>query len=129
MKVLRSVGIFTAIALNCICVQAGPAAGKAEPVGYGLTIELKDGSRIIGKSREEHFEFRSESLGDMKLPLEKVRSVECDVKGKKAKLVTVAQDTLMVELAMKDIRVDTAFGEVKLPVGMIKSVHVSVTGG
>jgi hypothetical protein len=129
MKVLRSFGVFTVIALNCFYVHAGPNADKAEPAGYRLTVELKDGSRVIGKSREERFEFHSDSLGDMRLALQKIRSVEGVGKPNEVKLITTGNDELLVEFATKDIRVETAFGEVKLPVSLIRSVRVAASGG
>lgn len=124
---LRFFGLLTAIAVNCVCVQAEPAADKTEQTGYRLTAELKDGSRVIGKCRDQNLQFRSDSLGEMKLPLEKVRSIEA-AKASQVKLITANADSLMVEMTMKDIRVETAFGDVRLPVSMIKSLRVSSIG-
>ena len=124
----RFLGFLTVFVSSYAVVQAAPTATD-QPTGFRLTVELKDGSRIVGKSRDEHFQFRSASLGEIKLPLEKVRLVEGVGKTNEAKLVTTSADTLMVEFAMKEIRVETEFGEVKLPVAMIKSLRVSAIGG
>ena len=108
-------------------LQAAPAA-TSEPTGFRLTVELQDGSRVIGKGGDDAFKFRSDVLGDMKLPLARVRSVECQAKTNSAKLTTSSGDTLAVQFAMKEIRIEAAFGSVKLPVALIKSVRVSVLG-
>ena len=108
-------------------LQAAPAATN-EPAGFRLTVELWDGSRVIGKGSDDVFRFRSAVLGDVKLPLDRVRTVECQAKTNSAKLTTSSGDTLAVQFAMKEIRVDTAFGDIKLPVALVKSMQVSVLG-
>ncbi len=40
-------------------------------------LELHDGSKIIGKNGDDNFQFRSDILGEMKLPLERIRSITC----------------------------------------------------
>jgi hypothetical protein len=122
---LHSLVWFTVAALNWV-----PAASASDhqPAGARLTVELRDGSRVIGKCREEHWQFHSAALGDMKLPLEKIRSVEALAKTNLVKLTTASEDSLTVKFAMKDIRLDTSYGEVTLPVVLIKSMRVSAPG-
>ena len=104
---------------------AGAAPAATNQTGFRLTIELQDGSRIVGKSGDETFQFHSDVLGAMKLPLEKIRSIECQSKTNSAKLATANGDTLAVQFAMKEVRVETAFGNFRLPVNLIKRVQVS----
>src|ERR1700677_4365484 len=120
-------GFFILTIFGFICVQAGPTKAE-QPAAFRLTVELKDGSRVIGTSQEKHLKFSSDSLGEMRLPLEKVRFIESLTKGNQAKLITASEDSLVVTYGMKEIRVETAFGEVKLPVSLIKSMRVSVVG-
>ena len=122
---LRSIGLLTVMVLSC--VQAATAATN-QPTGFRLTVELRDGSRVIGKGGDDAFKFHSDVLGDMKLSLDRVRSVECQAKTNSAKLTTSSGDTLAVQFAMKEIRIEAAFGSFKLPVSLIKSVRVSVLG-
>jgi hypothetical protein len=93
-----------------------------------LTVELQDGSRIIGASDDAIFKFHSDVLGEMKLPLEKIRAIECQAKTNLAKLTTPSGDALTVRFAMKEIRVETAYGDVKLPIALVKNLRVSVRG-
>lgn len=116
-------GWFTLLASGCVSTATNPA-----PAGFRLTVELRDGSRVIGASQDKQFEFRSGILGELKLPLEKIRYVESLAKTNLMKLTTATGDSLTVALDMEEIRVDTTYGVVKLPVAMIKSVRVSATG-
>ena len=42
-----------------------------------LTVELRDGSRVVGVSAEKYFKFHSALLGEIKLDVKDLRSVEC----------------------------------------------------
>lgn len=95
---------------------------------FRVTVELQDGSRVVGKSGDEKFQFRSEILGELKLPLEQISSIECQPKTNSAKLKTVNGDTLAVVFAMKEIRIETSFGNIKIPVGSIRRLQVSAAG-
>jgi hypothetical protein len=98
------------------------------PAGFRLTVELREGSRVIGVSDDAVLKFHSDVLGEMKLPLERIRWVECEAKTNLAKLTTSGGDTLAVRFAMKEIRLETVYGDVKLPITMIRSIRVSALG-
>lgn len=123
-------GVFCALVVLNFACQRGLTAPSTtnSPTSFRLTVELQDGSRVVGKSGDKNFLFKSDMLGEMKLPLAKVRSVECQAKTNAARLTTAGGDTLMVQFAMKDIRVETTFGDVKLAVDSIRSVKVSIPG-
>jgi len=104
------------------------AATTNPPTGFRLTVELRDGSRVLGTSQDKQFAFRSEVLGELKLPLKKICFVEATAKTNSVKLTTASDDTLTVAFAMDEIRVETTYGLVKLPVNMIKSLRVSALG-
>ena len=91
-------------------------------------IELQDGSKIIGKNGDATLQFRSDVLGEMKLPLERIRSISCQPKTNSVQLTTANGDTLTAQFVTKVIRVETAFGNFKLPVSLIKHMQVSPMG-
>ena len=124
---LRFFCLLAVLALGFYKLQAAPAATNGS-AGFQLIADLSDGSRVIGKGGDDAFKFRSDVLGEMKLPLERIRSVECQAKTNSVKLTTSSGDTLAVQFAMKEIRVETAFGNVKLPVALIKNVRVLAMG-
>ena len=104
---------------------AADAEAPAKPVEYALTIDLEEGSRILGISGDKGFKFHSDILGDIDLPLDHVRAVEVPAKGEAVKLTTSSGDELKVQFAMKEIGVETAFGNFTLPVALIRKVWVS----
>ena len=128
---MKTTGYFFCLLAVLLCglphIQAALKTAN-EPTGFRLTVELQDGSKIIGKSGDDNFLFKSEVLGEIKLPLERVRSIECQAKTNSVKLTTFSGDTLAVQFAMKEIRVEAAFGNFKLPVGLIRRVQVSAIG-
>jgi hypothetical protein len=104
------------------------ATDTNQPTGFRLTVELQDGSKLIGKAGDETYQFRSDVLGEMKLPLEKIRSFECSAKTNAVKLTTSSGDTLSAQIAMKEVRIETAFGSFRLSVNLIKRAQISPLG-
>jgi Concanavalin A-like lectin/glucanases superfamily len=123
---LRFLWIFTILAAGSSITPAAPA-GTNQPGGFCLTIELQDGSKIIGKNGDDNFQFRSDVLGEMKLSLERIRSIECQPKTNSVRLTTANGDNLTAQFVTKAVRVETVFGSVKLPVNSIRRLLVSAT--
>ncbi len=107
--------------------QAVETLKPASPQPYRLTAELRDGSRVVGASGEEYFHFHSPLLGDLKLAIQDIRSVEC-VSSNAAKLVTAQGDHLMVSFADSSLPLKTSFGKVDLAVAQIRKLTLSVAG-
>jgi Concanavalin A-like lectin/glucanases superfamily len=102
------------------------AASTNSPV-CRLTVDLRDGSRVIGESGSDHLKFHSTLLGDLKLWVKDIRSVEC-VSSNSAKLMTAGGDTLRVWFADSELTAKTGFGKVELPVASIRKLTVSGGG-
>ena len=119
---LLGFGLMTGLTSSCV------TASSSSTAGCRLVVELRDGSRMIGSSEEAQFAFQSDILGEVKLPLEKIRLVESVGRTNLVKVTTSGGDSLTARFAMENIRVGTSFGEVKLPVSLIKSVRVSLCG-
>jgi hypothetical protein len=111
-----------------------PSAGKTNvqtPIastnetGFRLTIELRDGSRVAGKSLEDTLRFHSASLGDMKLSVSGIRSIVMADDGVTAKVTTTSGDSLDVQFVTPALHVETGFGKTELPVKLIRSVKIS----
>ena len=64
--------LLAACALGLCLVQTRASSTN----GCQVTVELQDGSRVVGKSGDEKFNFRSDILGEIKLPLEQIGSIE-----------------------------------------------------
>jgi hypothetical protein len=120
-------GVFGAVWVLVFClpsVNAVPPAGESTS---RLTIELRDGSRVVGQSVDETFKFQSPLLGELKLAVKDIRSVECAVTNA-AKLTTAGGDVLTVSFVNSELRISTGFGKVALTVNSIRRLSVSATG-
>jgi serine/threonine protein kinase len=96
--------------------------------GFRLTIDLRDGSRVAGKSLEDTLRFHSASLGDMKLAVAGIRSIVMAEDGATAKVTTTSGDVLDVQFITQALPVETVFGKTELPVKMIRSIKISSLG-
>ena len=124
---MKNILVWCVLSILAFCTHqthAAPAATN-QPAGFRLIVELQDGSKIIGKNGDDNFQFRSEILGEMKLPPERIRSITCQPKTNLVQLATVNGDTLTVQFVTKVVRVETAFGSVKLPANIIRRMTVS----
>jgi hypothetical protein len=92
-----------------------------------LTVELRDGSRVVGDSVEKYFKFHSTLLGDLKLEVKDIRSIEC-VSSNSAKLSTANGDLLTVSFVASEFAVKTSFGKVNLSVDLVCKLSVSAGG-
>jgi Concanavalin A-like lectin/glucanases superfamily len=108
--------------LISVCFNfASAAATNPLPL---LTVDLRDGSRVVGTSAEKKFKFNSDLLGELKLAVKDIRSIECG-SSNSVKLCTANNDSLAVRFADKEITVQTSFGEVNLPVDSIRKLSVT----
>ena len=119
---LRAVLILVSLLLGSSAVRA---ANTNPPPR--LTVELRDGSRVVGASVEEKLKFHSALLGDLKLSVKDIRSLEC-VASNSAKLTTTGGDTITVSLVESALAVKTSFGKVELAADSIRRCTVSATG-
>jgi hypothetical protein len=92
-----------------------------------LTVELRDGSRVVGTSEDKYFKFHSALLGDIKLDVRDIRSVEF-VTTNSAKLKAANGDTLVVQPAAAGFAVKTGFGKVELTTASIRKFSVATAG-
>ncbi len=100
----------------------------ADTNGFQVTIELQDGSNLVGKAGDDSYRFHSEILGDLNLPLAKIRAIECQPKTNSVKLATPDGDTLQAHFLMAEIRVTTTYGKVKLPTNLLKKIQIVAAG-
>jgi beta-lactamase regulating signal transducer with metallopeptidase domain len=108
-----------------------PGAGMStNDTGSQVTLELRDGSRVVGRSLDDPIRFHSAALGDFKLPVAGIRSIEFNDQsdGSMARLTATNSDVLDVQFVAPSLHVQTGFGKSELPVNMIQSIKVSSPG-
>ena len=124
VPILRLFGALCAMVFCCNPAQAAP--GSTNQSGVQLTIELRDGSRLVGKSLDDTLSFHSATLGDMKIPWSGIRSIEyAGGNGAEARLTATNGDGFAIQLAAETLRVEAGFGQIELPVKQIRSVKVT----
>jgi hypothetical protein len=124
--------IQVALGFGTILVFLSIHPAGASPTGTNLppcqlTVELRDGSRVIGQSDSETIKFRSTLLGNLKLAVKDIRSMECSATNA-AKLTTAGGDTLTVTFAASQLNLKTSFGKIELAVDSIRRLNVSSGG-
>ncbi len=91
-----------------------------------LMVELRDGSRVVGQSVDGQMKFHSVLLGNLKLSIGDVRSVEFTATNA-ARLTAANGDVMAVQMAETQIPIRTSFGKVELAVESIRRLAVSAT--
>ena len=105
---------------------ARTAAGTTD---LRLTIELRDGSHLVGKGLDDALNFHSPTMGDLKLTWAGIRSVVyASEKSATARLTTTNGDAYEVEFVTAAVHMETSFGKNELPVKSIRSIKVSAIG-
>src|SRR5882724_7656045 len=125
MKIIRAV-LGVVLLFFLIYPVAAGSTNNAPPT-CRLTIDLRDGSRVIGESGNDRLKFHSALLDDLKFLVKDIRSVEC-VSSNSARLLTVNGDALTVWFADSEVTAKTSFGKVALPVDSIRKITVSIGG-
>ena len=123
VKLLRSIKVLPAAILNA---SGGSAAMNGS--SSRLTIELRDGSHVVGKSLDDTLNFHSPAMGDLKLTWAGIRSIEYTADTDIARLTETNNDVYEVRFADPTVRLETSFGKTELPVKLIRSITVSQTG-
>lgn len=118
-----------AIIITAFFVAASaPCPASDNEGGRSIAIELKDGSRIVGKSLDNAWQFHSAALGDLNPNLAGIRSIEMAADGETALLTVANDEKLSVRFAVATLPVETSFGKIDLPVKSIRSIMVLVVG-
>ena len=118
-----------AVGLSFDTNSATPTPTNDAEVEARVSVELKDGSRVIGKLDLTKLPFESDLLGSFKLPVESIRSLKWESKTNTAALKASNGDALQVRLAVDELHITTSFGQVKLPVSELRQMQVTTSGG
>lgn len=91
-----------------------------------LTVDLKDGSRLVGASLNDPWRFHSESLGDLQLPVRGIASLEFSGSANAAKLTATNGDVMNIQFVGKTFLVETSFGKAVVPAQLLTKVKVTL---
>jgi hypothetical protein len=115
--------------LACFLVALAPIVHAASTnLPPRLTVELRDGSRVIGTSVTKELAFHSTLLGKVNLKVQDIRAVDWPSTNS-AKVTTVNGDLLLVSPDDAAFAIQTGFGRVELAAQTVRSIYVSCPGG
>jgi len=124
MKTPLRLGYVLFVLVFCFsCAKTAPMATNES--GYQLTIELRDGSCVIGKTPNDNLGFHSTTLGDLKLSWAAIRAIDYTANADTARLTATNGDGINVKPAAGTVRVETSYGKSKIPMKLIQSIKVS----
>jgi hypothetical protein len=106
---------------------SGTASNAANEKVPRLTVQLRDGSRVIGTSPDESWRFHSPILGDLNVSLAEIRSIEFAGDGDTARLTATNGDGFEVQFTDAALQVKASFGNTELPVKLVKTVDISTS--
>lgn len=114
--------LFALACLSC-------AAASDDKPTVQLSVELRDGSHLVGQALEETLSVHSATLGDLKLPWSGISALECRGDAKEARVTQVNGDTFTVQVSASDLGLQTQFGKTVLPIKLIASLKVTPFSG
>jgi len=115
--------IFVSILMG-LTAQADPA--PSDQSQSQLTVEMRDGSRVVGQPAEPTLSFHSTTVGDMKLPWSGIRTIECADDSGAAHLTATNGDAFTIQLSAAALELQTEFGKAELPVKLIRGIKVEL---
>lgn len=105
----------------------GPADTPVNVPGIRLTLELSDGSRIIGTPSIDSLKMTTD-YASLQIPLLLLRTVELDGTNNLVHASFQNGDLLSGQLAADGIELTTIFGHVDIPITEIRTIDASRTG-
>lgn len=126
MNIFRHQALGAAVFIYLSTVASAWSAADTNPPPR-LTVELKDGSRVVGTSVARVLQFHSVLLGNLELKVKDLRAIACGASNT-ATLTTANGDKLTVWFADTALAVKTSFGKVELPVDSVRQIGVSPGG-
>lgn len=110
-----------ALAFSPLGVGAEPAATNATAQ---ITVELTDGSRLIGTTTLMAFPLRSEALGKLSVPLPRIRLIQFSLDHESVTVALDNGDTLKGSLGEVALTLRTVVGEVAVPLQHVTTIGV-----
>lgn len=94
-----------------------------------LLVHLADGSRLVGTTTLASLPLRSEALGKIEIPLDKIRTVTFSRDHESVTVVLGNGDKVQGGLGNLILKLRTSFGDVTIPVEHVTTLNVSVRAG
>ena len=106
----------------------GYAGDGPEGSGVGVAVELRDGSRVKGAALLESLRVRSPAIGDLEVPISKVKRIVFGDKEEAPRVFLTNGDILTGPLAVSELEMQTLFGNIAIPLEAAVSLERSAWG-
>lgn len=106
-----------------------PSSGSIGDTEIQLVLDLSDGSRIIGITPLRTLPLRSPAVGDIKIPIERIRSVKMDADIKTARVTLRNGDTLNGAVTLATVEITALFGKATVRLADLREMQVRSTAG
>jgi len=98
------------------------ASREADSRATRLSVQLRDGSRILGTADASLRKVISESQEEMEIPLLKIREIRFEDQGKKVNISLADGHSLQASLSQAEFELTTLLGKVKIPTEKIARI-------
>ena len=116
--------------LAALALQFHPPVVIAEPAATGqtvpVTLDLADGSRLIGDTTLATLPVRSESLGKLQVPLPNLRTLMFSADHETVNVTLANGDQLQGSLSTVALTLRTRLGEVKIPMDRVTLITAGI---
>jgi hypothetical protein len=121
---MKHIALIAVLVLTCSAPLF--AAEEADESPLQLTVELTDGSRLIGTSKLSSLPVRSEALGKIEIPLAKIRTVKFSHDHESVAVTMTNGDSVRGGLGDLSLQLRTSFGDITVPVEHVTTISISV---
>jgi hypothetical protein len=104
------------------------ATEKVNVAPLQLMVYLTDGSRLLGETALTSLPLRSEALGNLEIPLARIRTVKFSPNHGSATLTLVNGDRIDGVISAGELPLRTLFGPVKIPTVLAQDIRILVAG-
>jgi len=111
------------MAMAGVCWHAALAAESKTNATVRTTVNLMDGSRLVGELSLKEIPIQSEAVGKIAIPVAKVQSVRFDDKTRMATVILGNRDKIQGEVSVAELKLRTLLGELRVPVRLVSSVE------
>jgi len=108
---------------------AADLSTHAPLIAAQVRLDLADGSRLIGTTDLADIPLHSDSMGDLKIPLSRITGIKFTADHDPALITLTNGDQLLGSLQLTTIPVRTVFGNVGIPVQLVRDFQQGVANG
>lgn len=140
MRIMSCLMVFGLLAVVCFGAmelpdeplpKVSPAAAKKttspEPADdLGVVLDLQDGSRIVGRIAPRNLAvvIHSESIGEVKIPLERIRGIQFATSNQQVVVTLQNGDKLQGGFGQESFKLATAFGKISVLLAHVRQLEV-----